>query len=238
MEGSTTTQAKVSPDLEGLLFPIENLKEHPDNYRLGEVDEIAASLERFGQYRPIVVQEKTCYVLAGNHTLKAARQLGWDKIAIASIDVDDDEAKAILAADNRLSDKATNDDAALVAILEDLDSKGKLEGTGFVKADIEDVRAFADLGEEAGTVSEGESNATTEETERNWNRGEGGGTPEAPTKDYTLMVPAEEAEKFNGHVNSLKKKFGVSSMVGVVQAAVEYADEHYESAGEEATSGE
>ncbi|WP_286141993.1 hypothetical protein [Mycobacterium sp. D16Q16] len=43
-------------------------------------------------------------VLAGNHTLMAARSLGWDTIDVGIVDVDEDTARSIVAADNRLAD--------------------------------------------------------------------------------------------------------------------------------------
>lgn len=65
---------------------INRVKHYPLNPRRGDVNAIADSLQHHGQYRPIVVQKSTNFVLAGNHTLKAARKLGWTRIA-ATFDV-------------------------------------------------------------------------------------------------------------------------------------------------------
>jgi hypothetical protein len=48
-------------------------------------------------------------VLAGNHRLIAARELGWEHLAVVCMDVDEEQARRILLVDNRSSDaRATN----------------------------------------------------------------------------------------------------------------------------------
>lgn len=121
---------------------VKKLKLYPGNPRRGDVERIAESLETHGQYRPIVVQKSTSYVLAGNHTLRAARDLGWEEIEVVKIAVSDDEAKRIVLADNRLGDIAIYDQPALAELLSSLD--GDLSGTGFLPAEAERVLAEYD----------------------------------------------------------------------------------------------
>ncbi|HEU4753014.1 MAG TPA: ParB N-terminal domain-containing protein, partial [Armatimonadota bacterium] len=125
-----TTQAVIAEALADLAVPIEDLKHHPENPKQGDVDAIVASLERFGQIRPIVVQKSTMFVCAGNHTLKAARALGWTEIAAALIDLSDEDALAYVLADNRTADLGGYDDVALAAALDRLMEMGALDGTG------------------------------------------------------------------------------------------------------------
>lgn len=121
---------------------INEVRSHPQNPRRGDVSAIARSLEVHRQYRPIVVQRSTGFILAGNHTWQAARQLGWDTIDVAYVDVDADQAVRILLVDNRLSDVATYDDDALAALLNDLArSDSALEGTGWQPTDLADLNA-------------------------------------------------------------------------------------------------
>jgi len=54
-----------------------NVRRHPER----NLASIKASLARFGQQRPIVV-DGNGVVRAGNGTLEAARQLGWTEINI------------------------------------------------------------------------------------------------------------------------------------------------------------
>lgn len=116
--------------------PISRLKHHPDNPRLGDINAIAQSLEHHGQYKPLVVQKTTNRVLAGNHTLKAAKKLGWTQIQICYVDCDDTTALRILLADNRLNDLSDYDQIALKALL---DSLPDLEGTGFSTSDLAEL---------------------------------------------------------------------------------------------------
>src|SRR5699024_3029499 len=119
-------QGRAPPVTEQILpmevtrVPTQHITPHPDNARQGNTDLIAQSLEHNGQYRPLVVQTSTGHVLAGNHTLAAAKALGWDQVAVQYLDVDDTAAKKILLADNKTSDEATYDDQLLARLLSDL----------------------------------------------------------------------------------------------------------------------
>lgn len=59
-------------------------------------------------------------VLAGNHTVQAAQELGWEELVCTIIDCDDDQAARIVLIDNRSNDLAGYDDTALLALLQDL----------------------------------------------------------------------------------------------------------------------
>jgi len=99
---------------------IDDITPHPKNVRQGDIGAISESLKAHGQYRAIVVQRSTGHILAGNHTWKAAKALGWKQISAHFIDCDDEKAMRILLADNRANDLATYDDAALAAVLKEL----------------------------------------------------------------------------------------------------------------------
>ena len=109
----------IHPSLETLCQPIDTLKEMPGNPRRGDVEAVRRSYETFGQRKPIVATEDGT-VIAGNHQLKAARELGWEKIAVVLTDDDDLKAKAFALADNKTSDLGTYDDEALTEILAEL----------------------------------------------------------------------------------------------------------------------
>lgn len=111
---------------------LEVLTPHPENPRVGDIDAIAESLQENQQYAPLVVQKSTGYVLAGNHRLLAAQQLGWETIDVVYIDVDDEHALRILLADNRTAERGTFDDAQLAAQLAAIRD---LKGTGYDESD-------------------------------------------------------------------------------------------------------
>ncbi|MGO9205670.1 MAG: ParB/Srx family N-terminal domain-containing protein, partial [Candidatus Limnocylindrales bacterium] len=68
--------ANLIADLRPLAFPVAELDVMVGNPRVGNVDAVARSLERFGQHRPAVARRKRGgrgEVIAGNHMLLAAR---------------------------------------------------------------------------------------------------------------------------------------------------------------------
>ena len=122
---------------------IESLKLDPNNARKHSkrnLDAIAASLNKFGQRKPIVVHNGV--VIAGNGTLEAAKTLGWTEISISRCpdDWDNDTAKAYALADNRSSELAEWDDKILSTQLLDLDDMGwDIEDIGFSQKDLPDL---------------------------------------------------------------------------------------------------
>lgn len=107
---------------------LSDLVPYPNNARIHNIKAIASSLKANGQFRPIVVQKSTSYILAGNGTAEAARSLGHKTIQAQFIDVDDETAKRIVLADNRTGDLASYDNELLAALLDSLDD---MTGTGF-----------------------------------------------------------------------------------------------------------
>ena len=116
--------------------PVKKLKAYGKNPRKGNVRAIAESLATNKQYRPIVVQKSTNQILAGNHTWQAAKTLGWDKIAVVYVDVDDEHAKKIVLADNRTNDLAEYDDSVLAELLTSLET---ISGTGYTESDMDSI---------------------------------------------------------------------------------------------------
>lgn len=127
-------------ELETEKVSIDDVRPHPKNVRQGDIGAICESLQAHGQYRAIVVQSSTGHILAGNHTWKAAKQLGWSEITAHFIDCDDDQAMRILLADNRANDLASYDDAALAALLHELSiTDAGLAGTLFDGDALDDL---------------------------------------------------------------------------------------------------
>lgn len=152
----------IRPEIQSLATPISKLKPHPQNVRQGDVGAISLSLEQHGQYRPIVVQQSTGFILAGNHTYKAAKALKWKDVAATFVDVDDEQALRILLIDNRANDLASYDDSALVEMLKALmDTELKLDGTGFDSSDLDQL--LKDLEMETGNPIEGDPDAVPDD---------------------------------------------------------------------------
>jgi ParB-like chromosome segregation protein Spo0J len=122
-----------------------NARMHPDR----NLEAIKASLARFGQQKPIVV-DANGIVRAGNGTLEAARALGWVKIAIVRTSLENSEATAFSIADNRTSELAAWDESTLGATLQALQlEEFDLGSVGFTEDEIAALIRRAD--EEAGS---------------------------------------------------------------------------------------
>ena len=96
------------------------------------LDAIKASLRKFGQQKPIVVDAKGI-VLAGNGTLTAAQELGWTEIQIVRTELAGVEATAFTIADNRTAELAEWEEDKLAQVLQSIkvEDADLLAATGF-----------------------------------------------------------------------------------------------------------
>jgi hypothetical protein len=132
----------IAANLIPLATPLDQLHTMPGNPRRGDVEAVARSLERFGQLKPIVARADGT-VIAGNHTLMAARQLGWPELAVVRTDHDDATAKAFALADNRTSELGTYDEQALLDLLNEVNAvdPSLLAAASFAATDLDDLLA-------------------------------------------------------------------------------------------------
>lgn len=136
-------------------LPIDKLNLYHKNPRKGDVEAIKSSLVANGQFRPIVINKgshtgRPFEVIAGNHTLKAFRELAeenpdekrWQQIDCWVVDVDEERATKIVLVDNRTADLGVYDEGILSALLETVDHD--LDGTGYDYEDLDDLRVEAE----------------------------------------------------------------------------------------------
>jgi DNA modification methylase len=102
-------------NIASLISDPTNSRKHPKK----NLEAIKGSLVRFGQQKPLVVGEDNV-VIAGNGTLEAAKELGWDTIQIIRSDLKGTDRTAFAIADNRTGELAAWDDEVLRASLEAL----------------------------------------------------------------------------------------------------------------------
>ena len=141
---------------------IKELSTDPANVRKHDernLDAIKASLQRFGQQKPIVVDSKGI-VVAGNGTLLAAKSLGWKEIQIVRTELEGADATAYAIADNRTAELATWDEDALARTLAALQDDESIEElvSGFNEKEIEDL-----IGKNIGDIEEDEVPEVPEE---------------------------------------------------------------------------
>jgi|HubBroStandDraft_1064217.scaffolds.fasta_scaffold453076_2 ParB-like chromosome segregation protein Spo0J len=130
---------------------IESLSADPANARKHgqrNLEAIAASLRRFGQQKPIVVDSHGV-VRAGNGQLAAARALGWTHIRVVRSDLPATELTAFAITDNRTAELAEWDPEILAGLLAD----PELGDVGFTD---EEMKRFADAAGEGEDSDRGD----------------------------------------------------------------------------------
>jgi hypothetical protein len=196
--------------------PVEQLVTYPGNARVHNLAAITDSLMANGQYRPLVVQRSTGYVLAGNGTLTAARGLGWAKVDVVYADVDDATAGRIVLADNRTNDLAAYDEGALLELLRPYE--GALDGTAYDMDAFEDLLArngasVLPVEDFAGGYAESQG-----ETERRRNTGVA--LASQGFKEVILVLRSEQLVVFQDHIGYLQDIWETDSTTETVIKAL------------------
>lgn len=113
------------------MVPVKGLK--PAKYNPREISELAflglkASLQRFGMPQPVVANKKNKVVVGGHMRLRAAKELGWDKVPVIWVSLSETEERALNVTLNNpaISGYFTDD---LQTMLEQL--RGELPETDF-----------------------------------------------------------------------------------------------------------
>ena len=105
-----------------------NARIHPER----NLEAIKTSLRVYGQRKPIVVNKRTGIIEAGNGLWMAAKDLGWEKIAVVYVDDDPVTATGFAIMDNRSAELAEWDEEILGDLLEELKlEEFDLDLTGF-----------------------------------------------------------------------------------------------------------
>jgi hypothetical protein len=136
---------------------IDSLSADPANARKHgprNLETIAASLRRFGQQKPIVIDSHGV-VRAGNGQLAAAKALGWTEIRVVRSDLPPTELTAFAIADNRTAELAEWDAEVLAGLL----SNPELGDVGFTD---DEMKGFADADGEGRDDLNGEIHETFE----------------------------------------------------------------------------
>lgn len=116
-----------------------NANSHPER----NLQAIAASLKRFGQQKPIVVNDDGI-VIAGNGTLEAAKRIGWTEIDCVRSNLSGAELIAFGIADNKTAQLAEWNYEELASLLKGLNQEADAEllaATGFADHEIQPMLA-------------------------------------------------------------------------------------------------
>lgn len=199
------------------LVPIGSVESHPRNPRRGNLDVIGRSLGDFGQTKAIVVQASTRWIVAGNHTRRAAAEkCGWTHIAAVVADLSEEDATSYLLVDNRSSDLGEYDTTGLIALLEESAEAGRLAMTGYDGDSLDDLLADnermirqSENDDQGGDGGDGRSPTV---------RGSGEGVREA-----VLLYGDDQYDQFMGWVKSLMREYGTDSQSEAIYEAVKRA---------------
>jgi DNA modification methylase len=138
---------KINPDLEALCVPLDDLHEDPANARIHSdrnIEAIKASFREFGQQKPLVAapgENGRLKVIAGNGTLRALREMEWERVAVVRFDSESAARQAAFAiADNRTAELAEWDDLVLPQVLESIGPEiNDLTITGFDNIELQEI---------------------------------------------------------------------------------------------------
>lgn len=149
--GSQAATPPATPERPAAAWiPIDSIKADPKNARERTPRNLAAiraSLQKFGQQKPIVV-DADGIIRAGNGTWVVARELGWTEIWAHRSTLRGEAAAAYAIADNRSNDLSIFDEGVLAAQLAELPHDLAL-AAGFDEAEISDMLpALEDFDEE------------------------------------------------------------------------------------------
>ncbi len=126
--GADFIEIDISPDQ--LVRNPKNPRRHPKE----QLEALAESLRVFGQRGTVIVRRANKMIIAGHGLTEAAILGGVDKIRVQLWDVDQAKADAFMVASNRLAELGQDDEAAIKAILADVQDDW-LQAMGFAQAD-------------------------------------------------------------------------------------------------------
>lgn len=152
---------------------------------------IKASLKKWGQVEPLIIQKKNNKIIGGNGRFNVMKELNWTEVKIIRVDIDDTQAHLLGVALNRTAELAVWDEPRLADILEAAQSDD-FEALGFSD---DEVRALLEAPEvDIDALTE---NPLEEEP------------PIAAVEiAYTLVFDnLEQQRRFNKFLRQLKKDF-------------------------------
>ena len=132
---------QINESLLPLSIPLSSVEPDPSNERTHSrqnLDSIRASLTKYGQREPIVVNRRTGMIEAGHGRFLVMNELGWTHVAAVLVDEDQKSASGYRVVANRSAELADWDDEKLLATLREL-GDGALPEVGFTPAEFKKV---------------------------------------------------------------------------------------------------
>lgn len=137
-----------------LLIPYEN---NARAHSMNQIEMICNSIKEFGFINPVIIDEKNM-ILVGHGRVMAAKQLGIDAVPFRRVtNLTEDQKRAYIIADNKLSDLAGWDEELLMSELESIDLDMSLFGFDIEIDEIKDVEIVEDEFPEIDEAEEAKS---------------------------------------------------------------------------------
>lgn len=114
----------IKMNISDLRHPEKNVRKHPQK----QIKEMMRSVDKFGQYRPVVVDENNV-ILAGNGLVIAMREMGKTEIDVLKYDnLSENDKKKLMIADNQTASLGVDDYGAIEEIIRSLDGDFDVPG--------------------------------------------------------------------------------------------------------------
>lgn len=115
----------IKMNITDLQHPEKNVRNHSQK----QIKEMKRSLEKFGQFRPIVVDENNI-ILCGNGLVTAMREMGIKEADVLKYDkLSEKDKKKLMIADNQIASLGTDNFAVIEEFIKSLD--GDIDVPGY-----------------------------------------------------------------------------------------------------------
>lgn len=115
----------IKMNIADLHHPEKNVRNHSQK----QIKEMKRSIEKFGQFRPIVVDENNT-ILCGNGLVTAMREMGIENADVLKYDnLSDKDKKKLMIADNQIASLGTDNFTVIEEFIKSLD--GDLDVPGY-----------------------------------------------------------------------------------------------------------
>lgn len=123
---------------------------NPNKHSEDQINRLMASLRRDGQTRPVLARKANNMLIAGHGVHTSARRLGWERIQVIFLDVDQPTADRIMLADDRLGTLSELDHRRVADLMKEI-SEGDWLATGYTveeasklfdSSEIKDLEVF------------------------------------------------------------------------------------------------
>mgnify|MGYP002622825461 CR=1 FL=1 len=142
-------QAEDTPEAAAVWVPIDAIRPWDRNPRINDtnVDRVAKSIKALGWGAVIVCRQDTGVIIAGHTRYEVAQKLGFTKVPVRFVDVDEDTAQRLAIADNKLQEHSSWDEqmlGELLGYLQDVEIPAlDLVDLGFSDEELDDLISSA-----------------------------------------------------------------------------------------------